>query len=680
MELNLTQLKEYKTSDRIYILGSGKSVLDVTDKEWEEVDKHDSIGFNHWYVHSHEPTFYDLSYLANDYKFGDKENDMFYQASTKHSKSKFILNHNSLPEQLSNFKDNDYFKIHINHFDLFESNLDKIESCNVDEIGKHAKYWTLDFFNHFNHPHGQLLPNSNFIYKSRGQLFATIQLAVLLGYKDIRLIGIDLNSESKFQDYIEGSPNCSRSVGYGGENLAQRVSAIENAKDENGVHSTAQQTKDKDYLGIDNLIRIFTNRCLNRIGVSLTVTNSDSLLTSADIKFQPIIGDLEMDRITFCIPSKSNLRYLKTCIPSIRKNAYRKDHEIIIFVDSDEDGTVEWLKENKDKYNFNYYINPSLGKELYGIGRAYDYCIEKSTTDIFMIFHADMMLGKDADLKAYQRLKSKTVVCSTRIEPPLHPNAGEKILIDYGLWPEEFKEEEFNKFVEQEKDSIKVTEGIFAPWMMYKKEFNEIGGHDPIMHSCREDSDIFNRMLLAGFKFIQPWNSLVYHLTGRGAGSFDGDEERHNKWKEDMNKSTKEFIRKWGSNVKHTPLMKPIVAPKYDIGFIVSNSKDVQLIEALEPWCSSMYVDNSREHFINLEQKNTSVDLSKKVLPFDNEKNNEVLVTVDGNLFNNQDFQIIQQLGDIIKDSGSIGKFKLGNIVVDIIKMNEYQNDLICIS
>ena len=32
MELNLTQLKEYKTSDRIYILGSGKSVLDITYK------------------------------------------------------------------------------------------------------------------------------------------------------------------------------------------------------------------------------------------------------------------------------------------------------------------------------------------------------------------------------------------------------------------------------------------------------------------------------------------------------------------------------------------------------------------------------------------------------------------------------------------------------------------------
>ena len=384
-----------------------------------------------------------------------------------------------------------------------------------------------------------------------------------------------------------------------------------------------------------------------------------------------------MDKITFCIPSKSNLRYLKTCIPSIRKNAYRDDHDIIIFVDSDEDDTVEWLEQVKDEYNLTYHVNPNLGKELYGIGRAYDYCIEKSTTDIFMIFHADMMLGKDADLKAFKHLEEKTVVCATRIEPPLHPNNGEKILLDFGIWPEEFKENDFNKYVEKHKELDKITEGIFAPWMMYKQEFIDIGGHDPIMHSCREDSDVFNRMLLAGFEFVQPWNSLVYHLTGRGAGSFDGDEERHNKWKEDMNKSTKEFIRKWGSNVKHTPLMKPIVSPKYDIGFIIKNSKNIQLIEALEPWCDTLYIDNNREHFINLEQQNTIYDLSKKVLPFDNEKQNEILVEIDGMVFNQQDFQIIQQLGDIIKDSGEIGRFQLGNLVIEIIQINEYQNKLI---
>ena len=61
-----------------------------------------------------------------------------------------------------------------------------------------------------------------------------------------------------------------------------------------------------------------------------------------------------MDKITFCIPSKDNLRYLKTCIPSIRKNAFRDDHDIIVFVDQDNDGTIEWLKEVNKKFDENF--------------------------------------------------------------------------------------------------------------------------------------------------------------------------------------------------------------------------------------------------------------------------------------------------------------------------------------
>lgn len=392
-----------------------------------------------------------------------------------------------------------------------------------------------------------------------------------------------------------------------------------------------------------------------------------------------------MDKITFCIPSKSNLRYLKTCIPSIRENAFRKDHDIIIFVDSDEDGTEQWLYDNKDKYGITYFINPEIGKKLYGIGKAYDYCIEKSTTDIFMIFHADMMLGKNADLNAFKHLKEKTVVCSTRIEPPLHPNAGEKILLDFGIWPEEFDKNGFNSYVESQLNETKYSEGIFAPWMMYKKEFLAIGGHDPILKSAREDSDVFNRMLLGGFTFRQPWNSLVYHLTGRGGqfqhGTVTHDENQKSKeWQQLMNNSTREFIRKWGTNVKHTPLMKPIVTPKYDIGFIVKNC-NLEFLEMLEPWCSNIYIEDDMQvittHYLDKEQKNTDYLLKYKIRPFDNEKNNEILVEIDRAAFHQQDFQIIQQLPEIIKDSGQIGKFQLGNLFISIIQMNEYQNNLI---
>ena len=74
-----------------------------------------------------------------------------------------------------------------------------------------------------------------------------------------------------------------------------------------------------------------------------------------------------MDKITFCIPSKNNRRYLEACIPSIRKNAYRDDHDIIVFVDADNDGTVKWIESVKDKYNLKYIVNDT--DELYGIGQ-----------------------------------------------------------------------------------------------------------------------------------------------------------------------------------------------------------------------------------------------------------------------------------------------------------------------
>ena len=395
-----------------------------------------------------------------------------------------------------------------------------------------------------------------------------------------------------------------------------------------------------------------------------------------------------MDKITFCIPSKSNMRYLKTCIPSIRENAYRNDHDIIVFVDSDEDGTVEWLEQVKDQYNITYYVNPELGKKLYGIGKAYDYCIEHSTTDVFMIFHADMMLGKNADLNAFNNLKPKSVVCSTRIEPPLHPNAGEKILMDFGIWPEEYKKDEFNAYVQSQLDETKITNGIFAPWMMYKDEFLAMGGHDPILHSAREDSDVFNRMSLAGFTFIQPWNSLVYHLTGRGGQFQHGevttlDSAKSEEWQKLMNNSTKEFIRKWGSYVKHTPLMEPIVTPKYEVAFVVRNCI-FPLLQTLEPWCDRIYIDDEMQvltsFYIDKEQSNTQYDLKKRIMVIGHNDpigENDIVVEFDALKFNPTAWEIIQNLSEILKQSGEVGKFELDIFTITINSMNEYQNDLI---
>ena len=126
--------------------------------------------------------------------------------------------------------------------------------------------------------------------------------------------------------------------------------------------------------------------------------------------------------------------------------------------------------------------------------------------------------------------------------------------------------------------------------------------------------------------------------------------------------------------------MKPIIPPKYDIGLIVKNCNS-NLLEILEPWCNNIYIEDEMEviksHYIDKEQNNTEYILNYKIRPYDNEKLNEILVRLDAASFNQQDFQIIQQLPEIIKDSGAIGSFQLGNLFIDIIQMNEYQNTLI---
>jgi predicted transport protein len=57
----------------------------------------------------------------------------------------------------------------------------------------------------------------------------------------------------------------------------------------------------------------------------------------------------------------------------------------------------------------------------------------------------------------------------------------------------------------------------------------------------------------------------------------------------------------------------------------------------------------------------------------------DIIVEVDGSNFNQQDYNIIQQLNDIIKDTNQIGEYKIGNLKITINSLNEYQQDLIYI-
>ena len=409
-------------------------------------------------------------------------------------------------------------------------------------------------------------------------------------------------------------------------------------------------------------------------------------------------------KISLIQPGRNNLKYLKWSYNSIRKN--QGDHEVEICVADDfsSDGTWDWCQEMIEKDPLFKAIR-NEGPTRLGHTILYDTLVnEVATKDVCMIYHADMYLCPGAIDSIEKHITDKTIVSLTRIEPPLHPDGPEKILIDFGIEPEEFREDDLLEWFTKPVDSTggyqpkhdSPTEGIFAPWAFYKKDFQEIGGHDPIFApQSKEDTDIFNRFQLNGIKFIQTWEGCVYHMTCRGSRFADGAKRNPNgdvfmknretdEWLKQNQKSTREFLRKWGHYCKHDPLMKPIIPPKYDIGFIVKNVKNIQLIEALEPWCNTIYVDEGNvptaiKSYIDLEQPNTSFDLNERVKPFDNEKNNEILVTIDCNRFTQQDFQIIQQLPEILKDSGEPAFHgELGNLIVEIFEtMTTLENNLI---
>jgi glycosyltransferase involved in cell wall biosynthesis len=404
-------------------------------------------------------------------------------------------------------------------------------------------------------------------------------------------------------------------------------------------------------------------------------------------------------KISLIQPGRNNLKYLKWSYDSIRKNQGSHTVEICVADDFSNDGTWDWCQDMMIA-DCNFKAIRNEGPTRLGHTILYDRLVnEVATHDVCMIYHADMYLCPSALDSIEWHLKENTIVSLTRIEPPLHPDGPEKILQDFGIEPEEFDENKLLTYLtlSNPERMNKTTEGIFAPWAFWKKDFQKIGGHDPLFApQSKEDTDIFNRFHLNGIKFIQTWEGCVYHMTCRGSRFADGAKRNPDgqvfmknretdEWLKQNQRSTRNFLRKWGHYCKHDELMKPIIPPKYDIGFIVENCND-QLLEVLEPWCSTIYVDCDYNAYVQQEQVNTHYDLLERIKPFDNEKNNEILVTIDGNQFSNNDFRIIQTLSEILANDDQLQEmimiepthFEIENLRVTIHSLETYEKELIC--
>lgn len=382
--------------------------------------------------------------------------------------------------------------------------------------------------------------------------------------------------------------------------------------------------------------------------------------------------------ISFIIPTRNNLPYLKLAYKSIR--TYYPFEEIIILDDNSTDGTMDWVDGEsgiRDQCTI-YYRNE---ERQVGHTILYDKGVEISDNEIFTIFHADMVCGPNYIENLMKHLKPQGIVAATRIEPPLHQPGKEKIIRDFGIYAKDFKSLEFAshcRLLQQELSNKDITtKGIFAPWAMYKQDFIKIGGHDKFFAPFPyEDSDIFQRFILNGYDIKQSRDAFVYHFTCRGHRWTEQVQKDDYFYKLCCAKNMSHFIRKWGSWIANDENCFPVIKHKYDIGFVVTNCTQ-QLIGMIEPWCSTIYCDIDIDLYKNQVQPGTPYDMDQRVKSTIVKPTNDIIISFDGSKANNENLQILSILPKILEDSGETGEMEFDIFKFDIRKLDTYEHLLI---
>jgi len=258
------------------------------------------------------------------------------------------------------------------------------------------------------------------------------------------------------------------------------------------------------------------------------------------------------------------------------------------------------------------------------LGTNYNNAVSKANGKKIILLHNDMVIKPGFVETMDKHITKGRITTYTRVEPPIFPDTYPgKVLLDCGSDIDNFNSKRFNEF-DIEEELIDGGSQLFFGCM--KEDYIGIDGYTFKMF-C-EDDDLHLRYKLAGFEH-KVSSAYVYHFvskTSRTTTDYQIIEQQSN-----IN-----FIKKWGfRNSIHNVVYKKSIK--------ITNSNP-QLEQVLNPWFN---------------------------------EGQDIIVEVNGNTFTQEDFNVIQQLNDIIKEDGEIGSFELGNLKITINSMNEYQNDLI---
>ena len=235
-------------------------------------------------------------------------------------------------------------------------------------------------------------------------------------------------------------------------------------------------------------------------------------------------------KFSIILPTWNNLKYLKICLDSIKKNSnYR--HDINIHVNEGSDGTVEYLNNNGIKFKHSV--------ENLGLCKGSNSAASLAETDYIIYTHDDMYFLPSWDFflsEEIKKVKNNLYYFSGTMIGPIGCGL-QNIDFNCGKTADEFNE----KKLLSNYQNVKYFDHQgthWAPHLIHKSIWKKIGGFskefDPGFAS---DTDLNMKLWKEGVRIFKGINNFrVYHF-----GSISLRKKKEIK----KNKGNRFFLKKW---------------------------------------------------------------------------------------------------------------------------------------
>jgi len=229
------------------------------------------------------------------------------------------------------------------------------------------------------------------------------------------------------------------------------------------------------------------------------------------------------------IPTFNNLHYLKLCLKSLKKNS-NYNHDIIIYINEGNDGTLAYVKENNLKF-----LHSNVNK---GVCFAFNESAKIAKNKYLVLAHDDMYFCPKWDSIFSDELK-KIKVEDFFISGTMVQNFKSYIYLDCGNSHNNFNEDKLLK--ELPKIKFEDFQGShWQPSLVPLTTWNKVGGFSmEFSPGLGSDPDFTIKLWKIGVRLFKGLGSCrVYH--------FSSITLRKKTW----NNGAKTFLLKWGISIK----------------------------------------------------------------------------------------------------------------------------------